>query len=148
MIRALLLALILAGCGGAVATSTPGEATPPTITGTFTLSDPGGIAIERETGTRYPIRCEGTGGYSDVTEGLDVIVSDQDGRIIGTGRLTQEGMDRESIGTDDLCAFSFSVPVTDPAAFYSIEVGDRGELTYSHADLEGMGWAVEATLGE
>lgn len=33
------------------------------------------------------------------------------------------------------------------AAFYTIEVGRRGALTYSAAELDARGWTVALTLG-
>ena len=104
MIRSAFLAAMLTACGVATTPTPLPTPEPIVITGTFTLRDPGGIAIVREVGTRYPISCEGTGGYSDVTEGLGVVITDQDGRTIATDRLTQEGMEREQIGTDDTLA--------------------------------------------
>lgn len=148
MIRAFVMAALLAGCGAAPSPSPTVEPTPApiVITGTFTLHDPGSIITERAGSLAPTTACAGTGGYSDIAVGLGVVVTDQDGRTIGTGRLTHDGI--EDVGDEDFCAFAFTVPVADPAEFYAIEVGSRGELTYSHEELESMGWEVTATLGE
>lgn len=154
--RAYPLALIalIAGCGAAA--STPAPTTPaPTvepipaplvITGTFTLYDESGIRLARANSPGDPVtRCEGSKGYSDIKEGLGVVVTNEDGRTIGSSRLTHEGL--EEIGDDDFCALAFEVTV-QPAEFYTVAVGQRGELTYSHAELEAADWDVIATLGE
>jgi hypothetical protein len=45
------------------------------------------------------------------------------------------------------CAYTFAVEVPD-ADFYAVEVGRRGVLTYSNAEMGTRGWSVWFTLGE
>lgn len=86
--------------------------------------------------------CRTDGGYDDVRVGTDVVVKDGQGAIIGVGSL-EEG---EADSAFD-CRFDFSLEVK-VSEFYSFEIGDRGELSYSHADLEVQGWNVAFSLGD
>jgi|GEM_PF-4475030 len=45
------------------------------------------------------------------------------------------------------CVFGFRVDVPDDRTFYSVEVAARGGVTYSRAELQGLGWSVEISLG-
>lgn len=129
-----LIAVLVAGCGGPAATAVP-TATVYTLTGTMTLkaADSGGPRSD----------CHGTGGFDDITGGLDVVVRDQANTILATSRLAP--------GTADIaaatCVLPFAVPGVPTATFYSIEVGRRGALTYSFADMVGKNWTVAFTLG-
>lgn len=86
--------------------------------------------------------CSTDGGYDDVRIGTDVVVKDGQGAIIGVGSL-EEG---EADNAFD-CRFDFSLEVKD-SEFYSFEIGDRGELSYSRADLEAQSWNVAFSLGD
>jgi len=120
----LAAAALLVGCG----------ASGHDIKGSFVLTDPGV--------TNSGVYCSGTGGYSDIAEGLGVTVKDDAGKIIGTSQLS--GNVQESSGST--CSYTFAVHVPD-SDFYSIEVGHRGALTYSRDELEGRKWEVGFTLG-
>lgn len=125
MVKWLLgLVVLLAACGAG------GRA----LTGEFTLlaDEFGGSSSS----------CSGTGGYGDISQGTDVVVRDEGSEIIGTSSL---GPGDRSGGS---CTFSFEVEELPPADFYSIEVGDRGELTYSREDLDEMEWSVFLSLGD
>lgn len=124
MKRLIVLALLVASCGGSQ-----------TITGSFVLTDPE-VAWT-------PTTCEGTGGYSDIRAGTDVVVKNGTGTIIGTAALVA---DPERSGTTR-CTYTFAVPVKD-AEFYAVSVGRRGELTYSKAEMEAQAWTVGFTLGK
>jgi hypothetical protein len=144
MIRALLVMMAaLAGCG-TTASASPSPASI-SLTGDFTLtqSDP----VEREYVNDRLVSCQGTNGYDDVGTGTAVVVRDADGTIVGTGRLVTEDAPRTS-PTPHNCEWTFEVADLPDSTFYSVEVGDRGELTYSQAELEAMDWVVSATLGD
>jgi len=84
--------------------------------------------------------CVTTGGYEDIKVGAQITVRDQTGTILGIGEL-------EPIYTDMFkCEFAFTIDVPD-ATFYTIEMGRRGELTYSKQDLEQADWHVDSTIG-
>jgi len=105
-----------------------------TITGTFTLTS----------GTEGTTQdCHGHGGYDDIQPYLDVIVRSGDGEILAKGSL---GTGNLQSGSND-CVFPIAVAGVPKADFYSIEVGHRGELTYSFAEMVAMSWTVAFTLG-
>ncbi len=85
--------------------------------------------------------CTGAGGYSDIREGAAVTVRDGSGDVIATGRL--EG----GVVEGSLCIHVFQVDVPR-ADFYSFEVSNRGELTYSYQDMVDAEWQVALSLGD
>lgn len=104
-----------------------------TLTGSFVL-------LAETSGTDE--NCYGTGGYSDVQSGVTVTVRDGSGTTLATGRLGPG----DRVGRT-MCEFPFEVTDIAQADFYAIEVGRRGELTYSHTEMEGVGWDVGFSLG-
>jgi len=85
--------------------------------------------------------CTGTGGYSDIQAGTEVVVKDQAGKVLATASL---GDGRVDSGT---CVFDFSVSHLPDADFYQVEVSHRGNVTYSKADLEKTNWTIGVELG-
>ncbi len=103
------------------------------VIGTFTLTD---IGNTRGSDTN----CFGDGGYDDIRSGVSVTVRDGAGAVLGTGRLGD--------GVKDLwCTFNFTVADLPKVDFYSVEVGRRGELTYSFDEMETSGWKVDLSIG-
>jgi hypothetical protein len=107
----------------------------PTVTGSFSVIDTGQAYSVGNACSTYG------GGYDDVGVGTDVVVKSGEGTIVGVGKL-EVGLAESAYE----CRFPFTLQVKD-AEFYSFEVGDRGELSYSRADLEAMGWSVAFSLG-
>lgn len=147
----LLLAFVTVGCSSQAPTATPSPTAeaPPAIAGTLTLIDRGGIELDRS--PQGVEACGGTGGYADIRPRTSVVVRNEDGTTIGSGQLANPDraqLDEEPVGTENVCRFIFDVDLSETAAFYAIEIASRGELTYSHEDLEALGWNVELTLGE
>ncbi len=103
------------------------------IRGEFTLMD-------TDTGGSNS-NCRGTGGYDDIKSGLSVTVRDGSGGVLATGRLG-DGK-RPSVW----CTFEFSVGGLPEVEFYSVEVGRRGELTYSFEEMADNNWEVVVSLG-
>ena len=96
------------------------------------------------TGTLSPgDACTGSGGYSDVHEGTQVIVEDENGKTLATSALGPGNYDGQS------CVFTFRLSDVPKAAFYRVhQSGNRGVLQYSYQDLVGADWSVHLTLGE
>jgi hypothetical protein len=131
-----------------------------TVRGSFTLTEP----LDERPGSD----CAGEGGYSDVDQGLDVVVRDGSGDTLGTSALgpgvgvsltdaflgedNELGVDPDEIDLGDLdvayCRFAFEVEDVPKADFYSIEVGSRGDLNYSYDDLKEKDWTVAFSLGD
>lgn len=154
LLIALSTTLLLAACGGTAATPSPTLAPPSptptptptpsptpvpttelhTLTGTFTLDQDD--TVDKPAGD-----CRGTGGYSDIRSGNDVLVKDETGTIIGTGRTEVEtaGVRR--------CVYAFEVIGLPEAKFYDVTVGRREGPTWSLADMESMNWHIALTIG-
>lgn len=149
--RILWTTVVVAGCGtgapsapaATVATAvtpapSPTSAASHRLTGTFTLNDRPEIGANAT--------CHGTGGYDDIREGLGVVVRDGAGVVLATSALGPGAY--VDVARLYGCRFLFFVPDVPDAPFYAIEVGHRGELTYSKAELEAAGWSVAFTLGD
>jgi hypothetical protein len=147
-VAALALVLVM-GCGAVESgqdstsptipptTSAPATTVPAvaTIDGTFTI-------MEEVLGEAGDV-CTGEGGYSDVSSGTEVVVTDQAGEIVGVGRL-REGL---IIDVNYGCRFEFTVDVPPGLPFYTVEVGRRGELTYTLAEMEADRWFLDLSVG-
>jgi hypothetical protein len=133
--------LVLAGCGGNDAKEQP-QATSTTeerhsLSGTFLLNGTEGEEfIEGDAKS-----CSGTGGYEDIVDGAQVTITNESGTVIGTGNLER------SENIDAACRFYFTVPNLPIAKFYGIEVSHRGQVRYSHEQLQGENWNVSLDLG-
>lgn len=102
------------------------------VTGTFALVDLDGF---------FTGPCFGSGGYSDIGPGTQVVVKDRSGKIMATGSL---GPGKARGGS--ICQFKFAMEVPS-SDFYSFEVGRRGSITYTPEELEAAGWHVGFSLG-
>lgn len=106
-----------------------------TISGSFTLNDddpnPYAPAIEVDGAS-----CVGASGYSDVNPGTPVTVKNGKGEILTTTSL------EEGKGGRYMCTFGFTFDVTEGQDRYVVEVGDRGELSYSFDELQAGGVAL------
>jgi hypothetical protein len=109
------------------------------LTVTFTLMDIGGTST-----------CDGgTGGYSDIGPGTDVVVRDGSNNVLGVAALG-DGQHRATpdSGIGGGCIWQTTVHnVPTGKSFYTVEVGHRGEQTYSPSQLDKSGWLVDLTLG-
>lgn len=86
--------------------------------------------------------CVGRGGYADLNSEADVVIKNEDGKIIATSKLGQGKIEQGA------CRFTFAVEGVPEASFYSVEVSHRGELTYSRDELEEDGWSVALNIGD
>ena len=107
-----------------------------TITGTYTINDDQpdsyspGIAVDGSA-------CTGSGGYADINPGTPVTVKNGKGEILATTYLEEGQGDRFT------CAFGMTFEVTEGQDRYVVSVGDRGDLSYSFAELKSRGVALE-----
>lgn len=146
------LALALVACGGTTSSGGPTGSVGPTssptptplptpkrgtLTGTFTLVD--------KDIDRVGSSCSGSGGYSDFAPGMNVVVKDEGGKIIGTSSTTPGPVPDEYASVT--CVLEFTVEDLPDAKFYSVEIGRRGDLTYSREELDDMGWNLSLSLG-
>lgn len=87
--------------------------------------------------------------YPDIWEGTQVTLRDSSGATVGLTRLQTGGLllgfDEALAGptgqvADDYCVFPFEfVDVESDDEFFTVEVGKRGEVTFSREDLESLG---------
>lgn len=139
LIAALSIVFATVACAPGTTPSPSVESTPTSQTISGTLKLYGRAAAQVGGG-----RCSGTGGYDDIDAGTQVRVSNEDGTLIGTGHLEEGEL---NLPKKTICTFPFVVEGIPNAAFYSIEVSHRGELTYSAAELAAKDWTVAFTLG-
>ena len=141
----------LAGCGQASA-ELPGSATktaaPTTVdvSGTFTLITGADSILADYTDPGTP--CEGGGGYSDIAAGAPATLTDEVNTVLAA----------ETLGSGELLpdpglvlGCQFKITFTDVPMdrnFYSVDVANRGELTYSRDEMEKMDWEVSLSIGD
>ncbi|MFF0575501.1 hypothetical protein [Streptosporangium saharense] len=126
---------LVAGCSGiSIAVPRPAPA-PLTVGGT--MSVPGSSLIGD------PRSCVTTGGYSDIREGTQVVITDEASKTIALGSLEAGKPDSQSSA---LCVFPFSVQnVPGGRPFYGIEISHRGRLQYTAAQIT---MSLQLTLGD
>lgn len=149
----IVLVLLLAACTPAASPS-PSSTPEPTATATATpepTPEPTPAAntmsvsldlIDPDAWVEGELECEGEGGYSDINAASQVVVRDGAGEVLATADL---GIGLHIL--DDTCSFVTDVEDVPPAPFYAVEISHRGELVYSAAEMEEMGWLVHLTLG-
>jgi serine/threonine-protein kinase len=88
--------------------------------------------------------CIGQGGYSDISPGVPVILTNQDGKILGSSALGS-GVADSSAGT---CTYTFTIPdVPEDQSQYAIEVSHRGKVVNSKSDMAANGWKFGLSMG-
>jgi len=106
-----------------------------TVTGRLALT----TATDLSTGSS----CEGTGGYSDISPGAQVVLEDETGSTLATSSFGAGSFDGVS------CVFEFTFDDVPKAAFYRVhQSSDRGVLQYSYQDMVDSDWSVYLTLGD
>lgn len=107
------------------------------VEGSFTIIDTSiySSGIESAGGT-----CSGAGGYGDINSITQVIVKSPSGEELARTQLGSGS------GNSISCVFRFSFTVLDGESQYIVAVGDRGESTYSAAELKTPG-TVALSLG-
>lgn len=89
--------------------------------------------------------CSASGVYGDITAGNTVTVRDDTGKVVGTAAL---GSGTLGFTSTAVCVFTFTVPDVPAAKFITVEVGHRGSLTISGADLDTQHWSVQFQASE
>ena len=138
----LVLVALLAGCSGKAAMPKLAAPASHQLAGNYTVH---GIFSHRNYGT--PCR-PADAGYADIHAGTPVQVSDATtGAVLGSATLGG-GILRQQplVGRDDDCRFQFSLTVPDRNT-YKIEVGKRGAVQFTRADLEKSHWTANLTIG-
>ncbi|KAA1031813.1 hypothetical protein FVA95_08600 [Pseudonocardia sp. EV170527-09] len=101
------------------------------LAGTSTRSITGAMTVMNGTSSLYSSSsygsCHLSSGYDDIVAGTAVTVRDSAGRIAGVGALDS------GTGSSYGCTFSFVVDDVPASDFYTVEVGHRGEVTFTDA---------------
>ncbi len=95
-------------------------------------------------GARPGSGCSGESGYGDLGGGAQVVLADDRGTTLSTGRLSDGEFD--GLG----CVFNFALEDVTRADFYSLTIagGQRGQLQYSYEELADADWSVQLFVGE
>ena len=110
-----------------------------TVTGTMTISGLSGTGIQ----TGIAGSCKGTGGYSDLAPGAEVVISDSTGRTLAIGQV---GSTKSSKSDDLHCTLPFEVEqVPLGKGFYGVQVGHRNAVQFTEAQLKAG--AASLTIG-
>lgn len=129
------------GKSASPSTTAPSEIT---VNGTLELTDSSGWTDLNGDG---PIAdsdpCTGGNGYDDIATGTQVIISTDAGRTLTIVALGDSFVTTDSATNDKVCNFEFTAQVPAGYAFYGVEVGHRGVVKESAADLPD----VALTLG-
>lgn len=87
--------------------------------------------------------CEGQGGYSDIDAGTQVVVRDGSGEILGSTNLGP-GEVEDGVA----CIYEFLIiGVPDDRKQYVLEIGRRGQVVSSRAEMLADEWSFEVGLG-
>jgi hypothetical protein len=125
------------------ATTVTGSAATFTLAGQFSLAL-GAFQWDHAADGTTP--CVSDQGYSDITAGAPVVITDQSGTTIATGQLiTGSATVDSATGRATACVFSFVVQQVPDRPFYGVTVSHRGTQTYSAADAHAGN--IRLTLG-
>lgn len=89
--------------------------------------------------------CFTGGGYSDIAEGMEVVVKNGKDETLAIGRLSG-GKFTKAGSWDRSCTFNFSVQNIPETSFYVIQTGGRGEKQYSLSEMQQSNWNLEYSL--
>jgi hypothetical protein len=136
-----VVAMLVAGCGGNHATPKPAAPASHQLSGSYTVH---GFFPQRN----YGAPCKGADtDYPDIHAGTGVVVRDKGGALLGSTTLMGGTLRPTPLrGRDDDCRFQYSLTLPDRDA-YRIQVSNRGYVEFSRADLERSGWKADLTIG-
>lgn len=133
--RALIVAAVIVLLAGSFATYWFAiRSTTMTVRGTLDLAgdkDSGNYEVDPPDSSG-DTACHGTGGYSDISTGVAVIVKGSDGKTIGTGAL-EDGIYIDNAGG---CIFGWQVTVPDDEDSYGVSVSHRGTIQFTKAQMK------------
>ena len=94
------------------------------MTGTLDLNDP-----DSATGTAGDL-CSGTGGYDDIANGAEVVISDDTGHTLDITTLTAGSI------VSSACDFKFESTIPAGKGFYGITVTHRGTVKFTETEMQ------------
>jgi hypothetical protein len=137
----IVVAMLMAGCGGNHATPKPAAPASRQLSGSYTVH---GFFPHRN----YGAPCKGADvDYPDIHAGTGVVLRDKGGALLGSTTLVGGTLRPTPLrGRDDDCRFQWSLTVPERDT-YRIQVSNRGYVEFSRADLERSGWKADLTIG-
>ncbi|MCA0328832.1 MAG: hypothetical protein LCI03_02890 [Actinobacteria bacterium] len=102
------------------------------------ISTQSAIKVSEGTATIGAKPCDPKDGYDDISDGAQVTITDESGKVIALTELRNVGLWADKPDTLIVlsdCRFDFFVDVPATADFYGIEIAHRGVVRYSKADL-------------
>ncbi|WP_058036866.1 hypothetical protein [Rhodococcus sp. KB6] len=114
-------ALVLVGCS-----SEPEKAEPIDFTGMLALNQ---VMIRPDIDERGG--CVGKDGFSDIREGVSVLISDKSGEPLVKTKLNQ-GRPKDNF----TCTFRFTAEVPGGEDFYTVQVAARNKMTYTGEEMK------------
>jgi len=131
--------LVVVGCSGVTDAS---------VTASIALVD--GIVTVEGTVNGNREHCQGPHPFfSDIRAGMEVVVRDARGAVVGTGQLDagEPYLDHRS-GTQDVyyCRLPFNVGLTRYVDAYDFSFGERAGPSYTHSELEDLSWRIAVAV--
>jgi serine/threonine-protein kinase len=119
--------LVLCACGGDGRSGAEPEPGFFGVEGTIAVPS----ATHLRSGEKSAGFCRVKDGYEDLRTGASVVVTDAEGDVVGVGSLVD--VDRSA----EECRYSFEIAnVPEGSAAYGVEVGSRGLVRYTRAELD------------
>lgn len=145
-VAALAMVGLITGCSSgsapdhSVKTTSSHAAKPKTdiVHGTLAIKGMDGVRLTRMNQLKQGLPCSTTDGYSDITAGAQVVISDDAGHT-----LTIVPLGRGRFNASLQCSFPFHARVPAGKRFYGVEVSGRGVVKEPESTLGD----VSLTLG-
>ncbi|HAM56443.1 MAG TPA: hypothetical protein DCQ64_14020 [Candidatus Rokubacteria bacterium] len=87
--------------------------------------------------------CEGDGGYDDLRVGLQFDIKNTQGDLVAYGTFTQSEYGTLSFE----CYLTGTATGVPDQLVYVVEIGRRGAVNFTRADLAGNAWTAELNIG-
>lgn len=93
--------------------------------------------------------CTGIGPYADLRTDTQVTVRDANGAIVAIGALKTGSLEvRKDAPYWGRCRLPLEIDGVPEATFYSVSIGTRPGITYSHDQLDSLNWRLALTVGD
>jgi hypothetical protein len=106
------------------------------LSGTFALVAPVDELNDSSGVYTHDGQCQGSGGYDDIAQATQVVISDESGTTVAVGALGIGRYDPDTTGRMLTC--SFDIVVNDVPAgksFYKVGVSRRGEQQFTESEM-------------
>jgi hypothetical protein len=98
------------------------------------------------------LRCHAMGQQALVLPGLPVVMSDEDGAVLGRGLLGQlepvPYVDPVTGRRSMSCRLPFAITAVERTGNVTLEIGSRDRRTYTSRELDAVGWILEVRIDQ